>query len=119
MTDPNVVPEVTVVVHPIDTEVHPTWPPGWRWQVMLGRGPLSDYGRLVGALIHSDEGEANIIGEQAGAAVTKALRMLGIPAKYGYLRLGYDPLPADADEHPIGVWRDGNEQPGTTSTLGA
>jgi hypothetical protein len=31
--------------------------------------------------------------------------MLGVPARYGVLTLGYDPIPAEADELPLAVWR--------------
>jgi hypothetical protein len=29
-------PDVTVVVHPVDTTVHSTYPEGYRWAVMVG-----------------------------------------------------------------------------------
>lgn len=105
MTEPVLVPEVTVVVHPVDTAVHPTYPQGFRWAVMVGHGSPADTDRCVGALLHSDKTEAGLIGEQAGAAVVKALRMFGIPAQYGVLNLDYDPIPASADERPLAVWR--------------
>lgn len=100
-------PNVTVVVHPVDTTVHPSYQPGWRWAVMLGDRPLADVAGCVGALLCSTEAEAGLIGEQAGAAVVKALRAFGVDARYGVLRLDYDPIPAEADERPLGVWPEG------------
>lgn len=120
MTDPVLIPEVTVVLHPVDTTVHPSYPEGWRWAIHVGgRGP-ADTDSCVGALMHSDRQEAGMVGEQAGAAVAKALRMFGIAARYGVLRLDYDPLPAEADERPLGVWRDdAAEQPIVVEPMGA
>ena len=102
-------PDVRVVVHPIDPATHPSYPPGWRWAVQVGGGRIDDLDRCVGAGHCPSETEASVAGEQAGSVATKALRLLGIPARYGVLRLGYDPIPAEADDRPIGVWR-GEEQ---------
>lgn len=97
MTQPVVLHEVTVVVHPYRA--------GWRWAVMVGgRGP-ADLDYCAGAGFCPSEQEASVGGEEVGSVATKALRMLGVAARYGYLRLGYDPLPADADQRPLGVWR--------------
>lgn len=98
-------PDVAVVVHPVDTDTHPTYPAGWRWAVHVGgRGP-TDLDYCVQAGHAATEQDASFAGEQVGAACAKALRLFGCPARYGYLRLGYDPIPAEADERPIGVWR--------------
>lgn len=104
----DLVPEVTVIVHPVDTSVHPSYPQGWRWAVMLGGRPAADISSCIGALICSEENEAALVGEQAGAAVVKALRAFGVAARFGSLRLDYDPIPAEADEQPIGMWREGD-----------
>lgn len=101
---PPLVPEVTVVVHPIDRDAHPTYPAGWRWAVMVGGRPPTDLDFCVLAGHAVSETLASVEGEAVGAAATKALRIFGVPARYGYLRLGYDPIPASADERPLGVW---------------
>jgi hypothetical protein len=95
--DGDLVPEVTAVVHPYGD--------GWRWAVMVGGVPPSDLKHCAGAGFHKQEAEASQAAEEAASTATKALRMLGVPTRYGYLRLGYDPLPADAADQPIGVWR--------------
>jgi hypothetical protein len=101
----DLVPEVTVVVHPIDLTQHPSYPPGWRWAVMVGGRPPTDLDFCVNAGHCMTEGEASLVGEQNGASATKALRLLGVPARYGFLRLDHDPIPAEADERPLAVWR--------------
>jgi hypothetical protein len=101
-------PEVTVVVHPVDTAMHPTYPSGWRWAVMVGGRPPTDLDCCVNAGHCPTEGEAAVAGEQNGASATKALRLLGVPARYGVLRLSYDPIPAEADDRPLATW-DGQE----------
>jgi hypothetical protein len=101
----DLVPEVTVVVHPIDLTEHPSYPPGWRWAVMGGGRPPTDLDFCVNAGHCMTEGEASLAGEQNGASATKALRLLGVPARYGFLRLGHDPIPAEAEERPLAVWR--------------
>lgn len=97
-------PEVTVVVHPIDTDVHPSCQDGWRWAVQVGGGRPDNLGRCCGAGHCTTESEASVMGELAGSTATKALRLLGVPARYAYLRLGYDPIPAEADDRPMGTW---------------
>lgn len=99
MTD--LVPEVTVVVHPYAGE--------WRWGVNVGGRPLADLDHCVASLMHTDKREAEIIGQQAGVAAVKALRMFGVPARSAYLDLDYDPLPADADQQPVGMWKGGSD----------
>lgn len=98
-------PEVTVVVHPIDPSAHPTYPPGWRWAVQVGGGSPADLDRCVGAGHAPTEPAASVAGETAGSTAVKALRLLGVPAQYGFLRLGYDPIPPEADGQPMGVWQ--------------
>lgn len=98
-------PEVTVVVHPVDTQTHPTYPAGWRWAVHVGGGAPADLDRCVQAGLCPTEPEASVAGESHGAAVAKALRMAGTAARYSYQRLGWDPIPAEADERPMGQWR--------------
>lgn len=101
-------PTVTLVVHPVDTCVHPSYPEGWRWAVMVDGGP-TDLDACVGALMCTTEAEAALIGEQCVAAVVKALRRFGIPARHGALRLDYDPIPAEADQQPLGALQAGDK----------
>ena len=97
MTEPVLLPDVTVVVHPYLS--------GWRWAVMVGgRGP-ADLDYCAGAGHCQTEPLASVEGECSGSTAAKALRMLGVPVRYGYMRLGYDPLPADAMDRPLGEWR--------------
>jgi hypothetical protein len=102
---PVLVPEVTVVIHPIDVGVHPTIPAGYRWAVMVGGVAPSNLDYCAGAGHAADESTAAVEGESHGSTVCKALRLMGAPARYGVLRLGYDPIPAEADHRPLGVWR--------------
>lgn len=108
-TGPVLVPEVVVVIHPIDMNAHPTYQPGFRWAVMIGGRPPTDLDYCVQAGSESTETLASVIGEMCGAAATKALRLFGCPARYAVHRLGYDPIPAEADERPLAMWRDGRE----------
>jgi hypothetical protein len=109
LSQPTLVPEVTVVVHPVDVTVHLTYPPGWRWAIQVGGRPPTDLDYCAGAGHCPTESEASMAGEEAGSTATKALRMLGVPARYAYLRLGYDPMPAEADDRPLAVWHGGGE----------
>jgi hypothetical protein len=98
-------PSVLALVHPVDTTAHPTYPPGYRWAVHVGGRPPADLDYCVQAGHAATESAASAIAEMVAAAVVKGLRLLGCPADYGYLRLGSDPVPAEADERPIGIWR--------------
>jgi hypothetical protein len=94
----HLIPGITVVVHPIDTEAHPSVPSGWRWAVMAGAGtPATELGLCTNAGWEPTENEAWLTGETVGAAAVKALRMHGIPAAYGLLPLDFDPIPAGGD----------------------
>lgn len=93
--------QVTVVVHPIDTAEHPTYPNGWRWGVTIGGKPINDIDFCVGAGHEETEIRAAVQGEMVGAAVTLALRHYQLTPKYAFLRLDWDPIPSDADDRPI------------------
>lgn len=95
---------VTVVVHPVDTEVHPSYPPGWRWAVQVGGTGPADLDFCVGAGHEPDRGTAAVVGESHGAAACKALRLMGVPARYAKSELTWDPIPAEADERPLVEW---------------
>jgi hypothetical protein len=90
-------PAVTVVVHPIDVDAHPSVPPGWRWAVMVGSGPPGELERCVNAGWCPTAQEAWLEGETVGATAVKALRAFGIPAVYGKLPLPDDPIPPGGD----------------------
>jgi hypothetical protein len=95
-------PEVTLVVHPIDTDRHPSVPPGWRWAVQLGGTAPSDMAGCVNAGWCPTRGEASLEGEMVAVTVVKALRAFGIPAAFGALHLDSDPIPAGGDRISIG-----------------
>ena len=101
--DPPLVCEVTVVVHPVDVELHPTVPAGYRWAVMVGGRPPTDLGYCVQAGHDPRQDLALVAGEMVGTACVQTLRRLGSPGRYGVLRLDYDPLPATAADRPITI----------------
>jgi len=93
---------ITLVIHPIDTEKHPTVPPGWRWAVMVGDGPYDDMNRCAEARYNPTEAEADLEGEMVAVAVVKALRIAGLPAGCRTEHLDHDPIPAGGDHISIG-----------------
>jgi hypothetical protein len=97
----DVTPEVVVVVHPIDSESHPTYPTGYRWAVQVGGGPFSNLAHCVNAGHEATESMAGVAGESHGVAVTRSLRIMGVPARYSVTRLDWDPIPAEADDQPL------------------
>lgn len=102
---PIITPDVIVIVHPVDQARHPTYPPGYRWAIQVGGQPPADLHYCAQAGHEPTIEAAMIAGESHGAAVVKALRMLGVPARYGLYRLGWDPIPAEGDEYPLAIWR--------------
>lgn len=84
---------VTVFVHPVDTDRNPSVPPGWRWAVHVGDDPQNmrtcmNAGWCPGA------SEAAMEGEMVGVTVAKALRFAGVPTNYRAVRrLDSDPCP--------------------------
>lgn len=96
-------PLVVVVVHAIDTDAHPSQPPGWRWAVMVGGRPPADLDWCANAGWCPTEQEAWLEGETCGATACRALRMLGVPAAYDRSRLDHDPIPAGCNRvHTLG-----------------
>ena len=88
---------VTVFVHQVDTEAHPTIPGGWRWAVHLGLDP-HDLDRCVNAGWCPSDTDAELEGEMVGTAVAKALTLAtGRRADYRFTRLEIDPIPSGAD----------------------
>jgi hypothetical protein len=98
---PTLVHQVTVTVHPIDPNVHPSYPPGWRWSVTVGGMPINDLDYCVGAGHEHTKGDAAVTGETVGAAVTLALRKFGVNAGYQVIHMDWDPIPAEADDRPL------------------
>ncbi len=89
---------LTVVVHPINTEAHPTIPPGYRWALMLGDGPPADLDRCANAHYAPSRQAAELEGDRNGASAIRALQMLGYAARYGGVQhLDHDPIPAGGD----------------------
>lgn len=95
------VPQITVVIHPIDRNVHPTYPEGWRWAVMAGVTRPDDLAYCMGAGYGSDRTAASVEGEGHGAIAVRSLRTYGCPAAYAVMVLDYDPLPVEADHVPL------------------
>lgn len=87
---------VTVVGHVVDTDVHHTIPPGWRWCAMLGGEPWDDQRRMLNAGWCPNRSEAFVEGEAVGVAVAKALTALGHQIDYQVVELDHDPIPAEA-----------------------
>lgn len=89
---------VTVFVHQVDTTVHPTIPPGWRWAVHLGGNP-HDLRACLNAGWCPNDREAGMEGEAVGVAVVKALRLCGLAVSYAAVQLlERDPIPAGKDK---------------------
>lgn len=91
-------PVVTLVVHEVDTEAHPTVPPGWRWAVQAGGGRPDDVSRCSQAGWTPTESEAWQEGEVAAVAAVQACRTFGVPVDYRRLRLLRDPIPPGRDQ---------------------
>jgi hypothetical protein len=91
-----------LVVHEVDTAVHTTVPPGWRWAVMVGDGPHDDMSRCANAGWQPNLSGAELEGEMVAVAAVKALRMSGLDVRYEMTRLDYDPIPAEGDTIAIG-----------------
>lgn len=103
---PLLTPDVAVIVHPVDRTQHPTYPPGYRWAVMVGGRPPADLDYCANAGHAPTETLAMTVGESHAAAVVKALRMQGFPAVLRRCVLTWDPIPAEADDRPLGIFKD-------------
>lgn len=97
-------PDIVVVVHPINAKAHPTYTPGYRWAIQIGGSAPSDLTHCCQAGRADTLTDALIAGESHGAAVCKAARMFGIPARYSVNRLTWDPIPPEADLAPQETW---------------
>lgn len=98
------------LVHPVDTEQHPTYPKGhWRWAVMVGEGPFSDTQRCANAglcptkeeaLEHADRHAATAAVAARLAAAQVAVQLFGGETR-PVVELDHDPIPAEADHEPL------------------
>lgn len=97
-------PCVTVIVHPINTSAHPTYPEGFRWAVMAGSRQPSDLEYCVWAGHETTSTIAAVTGESHGVAACKALRIFGMQVEYSVVTLDFDPIPMEADDIPLTKW---------------
>jgi hypothetical protein len=96
------VPVVTVLVHPINTERHPNTPAGYRWAVQVGGHPPGDMRFVANAGHTIAKDEALSTGDRCAAAALVALRLFGIPATLQYQELDFDPVPENPAVRIIG-----------------
>lgn len=94
---PVLAPEITVVVHRVDTDIHTSVPPGWRWAVMVGGRPPADLDYCANAGWAPTEQAAQLEGNVAAATAVRACRIFGVPAAYRTLSLDHDPVVAGND----------------------
>lgn len=86
---------IAVIVHPIDTEKHPTIPAGFRWCAQFGTD-AADASRYLNAGWEPTATHAAVTGEMVASSVAKALMLLGIQRDYlGVIQLAEDPIPAE------------------------
>lgn len=88
---------VSVFVHQVDTDVHTTVPPGWRWAVHLGANP-TNLAQCLNAGWSPNRLDAEFEGEKVSVATVKALRMCGVACEWAPGRLlDHDPIPPHGD----------------------
>jgi hypothetical protein len=88
---------VTVFLHQVNTEAHPSVPPGWRWAVHLGGNP-HDLDACMNAGWCPDRLEAALEGEMVGVTVAKAVSAVtGVRWQYRVTELNLDPIAAGED----------------------
>lgn len=92
---------VTLVVHPIDTVAHPTYPAGWRWAVMKDHTTVADMRKCCNAGFANTRADALLFGEAVQAAVILALRSEKIPVEYKTSEMAFDPIPAGVEDLKI------------------
>lgn len=88
------IPCVTVITHPIETEAHPGTPPGYRWAVQVGGQPASDLRFCANAGHAQTKDEALFIGDRCAATAVVALRIFGVQVMLKYLDIDHDPVPS-------------------------
>jgi hypothetical protein len=90
---------IVTIVHPINTDRHPSNAPGWRWAVMVGDGPYSEISRCANAGRAETQDQAMWSGDTCAATAVRAVRILGLPVGYaGVITLLDDPIPAEANQ---------------------
>ena len=89
------------VAHPVDTQAHPTIPPGWRWAVYRS-DRFDDATECLGAGWAPEEGAAVFIADQAAAITVRALQLVGVESTISNHTLTIDPIAAGADMIKIG-----------------
>lgn len=81
---------IVVTVHPINTDAHPTVPPGFRWAV--------DWcGQTLNAGWEPSRQSATMAGEAAMVCAVKAARLCGCTVGFDVVQLDTDPVPAGLD----------------------
>jgi hypothetical protein len=86
---------LAVIVHPIDTEKHPTIPAGFRWCAQFGTNPV-DVSQYLNAGWEPSINDASVTGEMVASSVFKAFRIMSIECDYlGVIQLADDPIPAE------------------------
>lgn len=89
--------DITVFVHAIDAEAHPS-SPGWRWAVHVHGAAPNDLSGCANAGWAPDRDGALSEGDRHGATAARVLKMHGIDARYDVpLVLDHDPIPAGRD----------------------
>jgi hypothetical protein len=99
--------EFYALAHPVDTELHPTIPPGCRWAVYRADGdggapPWSDLSACLGAGWSPEIGAAGFVADQAAHIALKAAaaaRHEPPDMQFGvrHVLLDFDPIPAEGD----------------------
>lgn len=87
---------LTLIVHPIDHDRHPSIPPGWRWAVMFDTDNPLQIERCLNAGWAPSADAARLDGDSNGATATVLARLLTQqPVELKRLPLDHDPIPAD------------------------
>lgn len=92
---------VTLIVHPIDTQAHPTYPSGWRWAVMKDHTTIADMRHCCNAGFASTRTDAFLFGGAVLAAVVLALRSEKIPVEHKTSEMAFDPIPSGVEDVKI------------------
>jgi len=89
---------IGIVVHPVNTEKHPTVPAGFRWACHIGED-WPDMSLCLNAGWAPTQSEAAIAGEAAGVCALKVARFLtpGVECTMPTTVLDTDPTEAEAD----------------------
>jgi len=83
-------PSIVVTVHPINTEVHTTVPPGFRWAVEWT-------GSTLNAGWEPSQHAALLAGEASMVCAVRAARMCGAVVGHESVILDHDPIGSGSD----------------------